>query len=295
MQTNHAAEAAVTNLPVMDRPWLAPSWPCKVCNAEAPLAFTRVGTRNPLLEKKFRPDDYERPYYLCKNCGMLFHTGFDLLTEEQQAQTVLPGVLNKGADVINRAIRELYMTVNLMQMFGLHNKSKLLVFGCGAGLSFNMMLQNNMNAYATDLTLQFKEAAQAFDDELFRKSLLPDMLHRFRKLEDIRPGSLGLITLTEVFEHLLDPVDMMQRLTSLVRPGGIVIGTTGWVDRVREPLKDWWYIQCLSHSTFLSSESFRRICAACGCTGVMLPGSPGITGPGKISDTQTVFVLQKPL
>ncbi len=101
--------------------------------------------------------------------------------------------------------------------------------------------------------------------------------------------------MTEVFEHFLDPVAEMKRLASLLRPGGIVIGTTGWVDRVAGPLKDWWYVKCLTHTTFLSSEAFRRICMEAGCLGTLYPASPAVIGNTNMSDQQCLFVMQRPL
>lgn len=267
--------------------------PCKVCGTASPLAFTRTGARRPLLERCFHPEGYVRPYYHCPECGLLFHVGFDDLTPEQEKLIEIPGVRNAKKDVLNRAFREVLMCGNLMHLFNVPASSKILVFGCGAGLSFNLMLQYGWNAYATDLNVQFRQAATIFPEELFQTDLMEQMLLRFRQLNDIRPASLGVVTMTEVFEHLSDPVGMMQRLASLVRPGGIIIGTTGWVDMVREPLRDWWYVHCLSHCTFLSSESFKRICTACDCTGVLLSKSKMLLGDTQISDTQTIFAMQK--
>ncbi|MDD4730986.1 MAG: class I SAM-dependent methyltransferase [Desulfovibrio sp.] len=269
--------------------------PCKVCGSHAALVFHRAGKRQRLLEAPFKPEGYERPYYRCSRCGLLFHTGFDHLTPEEEDQTKLPGVNNPKDQVINRAVRETLMTFNLMQMFKLPLTSRILIFGCGAGLSFNMMLGHQMNAYASDLTMQFPETAKRYEADIFNPELLPEMLRRFRPFDQIHPESVHLVTLTEVFEHFPNPVEMMQRIAATVRPGGLVIGTTGWVDQVREDLRDWWYLRCLSHCTFLSAKAFQHICRACGCLGVMLPGSPMITGQTGISPTQTVFVMQKPL
>lgn len=273
----------------------APTVPCKVCGTMAQRCFHRTGKRQWLLEASFKPDGYKRPYYRCPKCDLLFHTGFDNLTPEEEAQTKLPGVNNRIKEVVNRGVRETLMTANLMQMFKLPLRSKILVFGCGAGLSFNMMLDNKLNAYATDLSVQFQKTAKRYGAEHFNHALLPEMLRRFRPFDSVAEQSMDLVTLTEVFEHFPNPVEMMQRIATTVRPGGLVIGTTGWVDQVKEPLHDWWYLRCLSHCTFLSSKAFQRICRACGCLGVLLPGSPMITGQTGISDTQTVFVMQKPL
>jgi SAM-dependent methyltransferase len=185
------------------------------------------------------------------------------------------------------------MLYALMGMHNLSMDSRILVFGCGTGLSFNMLLQHGRNVWATDLNMRFDLGAETLPKVLFKTELLPRMESRF-----LTPGQDGkecfdVITLTEVFEHFLDPVEEMRRLAGMVRPGGLIIGTTGWLDQVEESLRDWWYVQCLTHATFLSSQAFGRICAEIGCLGTLLPGSPGLIGKSTMSDTQAVFLIQK--
>jgi SAM-dependent methyltransferase len=270
-------------------------WFCKVCGGEADLTFTRSRTDGHLVEAAVQPQGYERPYYRCPQCNLLFHVGFDVLPEEQRHVYELDGVGDALDKQVNRGKRELLMVDAFLRLHHIPPREPVLVFGCGSGLSYNYMLGAGLNAYATDLSIQFKAAADAFKDYNFRRDLLPAMLHRFRKLEDIADGSLSLITMTEVFEHFLDPVPLMARLARLLRPGGLLIGTTGWVDKVEGDLKEWWYLKCLSHATFLSSKAFMHICAAAGCLGTLYPNTDTLKAGTGMSATQCIFAMQRPL
>lgn len=271
----------------------AESYPCKVCQTTAGKVFTRDESDGFIWEARFMDPDYKRNYYQCPKCGLLFHDGFDIM-EKMAHQT--PDETGQGDRLdftINRGIREFTMVHLLMELYGLPKASRMLVFGCGPAISYNLLLQHGANVYATDQDLGFVNVREGIPPELFKMELMPEMIRRFRPLKDLQEESYDIITLTEVFEHFLDPVKEMQRLATLLRPGGIVVGTTGWVDRVPEPLKEWWYLKCRTHATFLSSEAFRRICAAAGCMGTLYPNSPSVIGKSSMSKNQCVFVMQK--
>ena len=271
------------------------TWPCKICRASARLEFTRVPGPEQIIEAAVLPKGYERPYYRCPRCGLFFHPAFESLPEAHRDVYELPGMGDALDRQVNRARREVVMVDAFLRLHGLPRSAKILVFGCGSGLSYNYLLGSGFNAYATDLSIQFESAAEVFVDHGFRRELVPDMLRRFRRLEDMASGSVDIIAMTEVFEHLLDPVDMMGRLAGLLRPGGLAVGTTGWVDRVTGELRDWWYLKCLSHATFLSSEGFRRLCAATGCLGTLYPNTRTLRGDTGMHDTQCFFAMQRPL
>ncbi|MGE4291299.1 MAG: methyltransferase domain-containing protein [Desulfovibrio sp.] len=137
--------------------------------------------------------------------------------------------------------------------------------------------------------------ADVFVEHNFRKELLPEMIRRFRPPDRVTPESMDMVTMTEVFEHLLAPVGVMRQVAGMLRPGAVAMGTTGWVDKVEGSPKDWWYLKCLSHATFLSAEGFRRICAEAGCLGTMYPNTALLKGSTGMSKTQCIFAMQKPL
>ena len=272
----------------------AAGMPCKVCGTPVRQVFSRGKEDGILTEARFMEAGYERSYFRCPICGLLFHTGFDNLTEGQLSAIHDTGQGDRLDLTINRGIREFIMVHRIMELYGLPPSARLLIFGCGPGISYNMLLQHRRNVFATDMDIGFTNVREGIPSELFKVELMPQMVRRFRGLRELGADSFDMITLTEVFEHFLDPVLEMKRLASLVRPGGVIVGTTGWVDRVAEPTKDWWYLKCLSHATFLSSESFRRICATTNCLGTLHPANPALIGQSGMSDSQCIFVMQRP-
>lgn len=268
--------------------------PCKVCGSRAPRTFTLSEEDCVLLEARFMANGYERSYFQCSECGLLFHAAFDALSTKQWSAVTNTGQGGRMDWIVNRGFREVQMVLQLMTLYGLPRNSRLLVFGCGPALSYNLLLQNGFDVWGSDQAPDFTEVREDMPPGLFDTQLIPEMLRRYWPLKALRPESWDIITLTEVFEHFLDPVKEMKRLASLVRPGGIVIGTTGWVDLTRDPLEDWWYVKAHTHTTFLSSEAFRRICNDAGCLGTLYPANEILIGKNTLSETQCVFVMQRP-
>lgn len=271
---------------------------CKICGGEAGFVFSRNESDGVIAEKKVNPADYERRYYQCSTCGLLFHNGFDGLEGKQYS--LLPGadgrnLVGDGVEpTINRAVRELNIASGLINLFNLvPERLRTLVFGCGSGLSFNMFLQNRINVFGSDITLFFQRK-MPFPPGLFNPELVPEMLKRFIKADRLPGERFDLIAMTEVFEHFTEPMDEMARLVDLLNPKGILYGTTGMADRVTSGHKEWWYLQCLTHATFLTRKSFAVLCARLGVTGLIFPNSGHFVGTAKMSDEQGIFVIQKP-
>ncbi|MGE4291300.1 MAG: methyltransferase domain-containing protein [Desulfovibrio sp.] len=129
------------------------TWPCKVCGASARLAFTRDQSDGVIREAQVQPQGYARPYYACPRCRMLFHVGFDVLTPEQSEVFHAPGSGDAIDKQVNRAVREVTMVDAFLRLHNLPGNSKVLVFGCGGGLSYNYLLGLGLNVWASDISL----------------------------------------------------------------------------------------------------------------------------------------------
>lgn len=275
------------------------SMPCKVCAARTEVAFTRVpgDPGKPLLEARFEGEGYERPYYRCTECGLMFHTGFD----GRDVSTLLPdsspgknGVADGVDRVLNRAVRELNIASNVLTLYGrAPEKARVLVYGCGTGVSFNLLLRAGLDAWGFDIELMFGRTSP-FPAEAFDPALAPRMLKRFLNTDTLKNERFDLITLTEVFEHFTDPVEEMRNITRLLKPGGLLTGTTGLMEHAPQDLMRWWYVECMFHTTFVSRAAFQRICADCGVNGLLFPKTPRLIGNTSMSDSQCVFVMQRP-
>jgi SAM-dependent methyltransferase len=194
---------------------------------------------------------------------------------------------------LNRGVRELQMLVRFAQLQGIDlRRAKTLVFGCGTGLSFNLMLRNEMRAWATDYA-RFDFADVDYQDTIYIKSLAPLMRKKFICLDQLPAAEFDMVTMTEVFEHLTRPVDELRNVVAAMRPGGFLIGTTGWVDRMDTDFPLWWYKGAQTHISFLSTKSFAIIAKKLGCLGMLFPSTPHLIGNTNMSSSQCFFVLNK--
>lgn len=271
---------------------------CKICGEDTIHAFSRSTDDGRILEHSLYGPGYTRPYFQCPSCGLLFHTAFDEMDGEQYELMRSGGRSNPLGDgaqpAINRALRELNIAGRFISLHQFDPaKLKLLVFGCGAGVSMNMFLQNNIDTYGTDIILSISRGLPLSSD-VYKEELLPDMLKRFVDIANLPRDHFDIITMTEVFEHFTDPVKEIAALLKALKPGGIIYGTTGMADRVQGSLKDWWYLKCYTHTLFLTRRGFATLCRKLGVLGMIYPGTPEFIGNTAMSAEQGIFVLQKP-
>jgi len=80
-------------------------------------------------------------------------------------------------------------------------------------------------------------------------------------IEDRWRGCFDVITLFDVFEHLVAPLQDLRRLATLLRPGGLLIISTGDLDAWpwRLANTDHWYLQTPLHIRFGSRQLFRSL------------------------------------
>ncbi len=300
-----------TTLPLSDRITTRNSYPtehsCKICGTTAPLLWLRE-ERQQFNIYDFFGEDYVRPYFQCPDCDFIFCIDFDVLTGDEldqiygapsrkrakrYANNTIDPDQEKFKLEVNRGVRELHMVSVLSQMFKIDlQTAKILVFGCGIGLSFNLLMQNKLRVWATDYAA-FDFRGTGYAANVFAHNLTPLMNKRFYQLDDAPKNEFELITMTEVFEHFTDPVAELGGVVSRLKVGGRIVGTTGMVDWRNEDFSEWWYNVPQSHISFLSQKSFQIIMAKLGCIGMVFPSTPQVVGEGRLSDSQCVFVVQR--
>jgi hypothetical protein len=74
------------------------------------------------------------------------------------------------------------------------------------------------------------------------------------------------IVLTEVLEHLSDPVEVLKPLATKLKPGGVVALMTLFHPKDREKFGAWWYRRDKTHVTFYTVETMRKLAAVLGLT-----------------------------
>jgi hypothetical protein len=114
------------------------------------------------------------------------------------------------------------------------------------------------------------------------KSVGVDVVGRFIEQPLTSEQTFDFVTLFDVFEHLEEPGQSMERLWSLVSPGGSLIISTGnckhWTWRLLRGTH--WYLEPVLHLRFLSEQYVRRFARLHGAEVSMqkIPHSYGSVG-----------------
>ncbi|MHB1961692.1 MAG: class I SAM-dependent methyltransferase [Acidimicrobiales bacterium] len=94
-----------------------------------------------------------------------------------------------------------------------------------------------------------------------------------------RASTYSVVTMIEVIEHALNPVEELGRAASLLRPGGILFVRTGNARPFRQQLARWRYVIPDVHISFFEPETLARAMRAVGLSpeaGSYHPGWPSI-------------------
>lgn len=71
--------------------------------------------------------------------------------------------------------------------------------------------------------------------------------------------SYDLITSTEVFEHFIEPLEEIEKLLALLKPGGILAIMTQF-PKDDDHFLTWWYRRDPTHISFYTIDTFKYIC-----------------------------------
>jgi len=81
----------------------------------------------------------------------------------------------------------------------------------------------------------------------------------FHKDEAYRTRQYDLITLTEVLEHLADPLGTLQALSQRLAPGGVFALMTLFHPNDRVKFADWWYRRDPTHVSFYTVKTLGEL------------------------------------
>lgn len=191
---------------------------CRICNNQAFIFF-----------------EDSRPFYLCKNCGVII-TESPLTLEEKEQH---------------------YQSQHATE-FDWNNYAKSIL----DAVSF---------AVTPGTILDFGSGSEFLSDALTSMGYAVDsyepMLHG-----DFKTGQYSvcydLVILNEVIEHLVDVKAVIDSVHSVTRPGGIIyIGTLMTDNMMNEPASfhetfgNWWYKDDQTHVSFFCQLTFEYICA----------------------------------
>jgi cyclopropane fatty-acyl-phospholipid synthase-like methyltransferase len=92
---------------------------------------------------------------------------------------------------------------------------------------------------------------------------------------DALAASFDLITAIEVLEHIVEPLAVLERVASLLRPGGVLFVTTGNARPYRNRLDRWQYVRPDIHVSFFEPDTLRVAYEKTGLDPVDVPYQAG--------------------
>lgn len=184
-----------------------------------------------ICPSKVRPiydQQYDHNYYCCDNCEFIFLDERKIISPEKEKKEYSfhensfdnEGYVNMFREFIAKAIRP--------------HKSKIktaLDFGSGPGPVLAGLLRQ-----------------EGFKVDVYDKYFAPEKVYLNKKYD--------LITATEVFEHLSDPLTTLKLLKSHLNENGILAIMTLFHQNNDEHFKNWWYRRDSTHISFYTPKTF---------------------------------------
>lgn len=201
-------------------------------------------------------------YYSCVPCRYIFLDGrFRVSPEEEKKRYESHDNTLENEGYVNM-FRE-FIRVGIEPFLGgdffLQGKRKALDFGCGWNSVLGSLLKE-----------------KGLQVDTYDPYFAPERQYLRRKYH--------LITATEVFEHLANPLETLRSLAGCLAPGGILALTTLFHPG-EEDFYKWWYRRDPTHISFYQPETFKYLAGRAGldlvgvdgkktCT-LQRPGAPG--------------------
>ena len=169
--------------------------------------------------------DQHRKYFRCSTCSYVFvPSQFHLSDSEEELRYD-----THNNDPKDSRYRQFLSQLTLPLQELIPDGSVGLDFGSGPGPTLSLMLKEE--GYQVDLYDKY----YAKDESVFDKEF-------------------DFVTLTEVIEHLSDPIFELERLTSMLKPGGCIAIMTQTMTKEIDFSK-WYYKNDPSHIGFYNQES----------------------------------------
>ena len=171
---------------------------------------------------------FEQNYYHCPNCEFIFLDESKTISAEQEKEQYKfhkntpdnQGYVKMFQDFIEQAIKPYKNQIKTA-----------LDFGSGPGPVLASLLKH-----------------EGFKVDIYDKHFAPEKVYQGKKYD--------LITATEVFEHLKDPLATLKLLQSLLNKNGLIAIMTLFHNSKEEDFKKWWYRRDATHICFYTPKTF---------------------------------------
>jgi 2-polyprenyl-3-methyl-5-hydroxy-6-metoxy-1,4-benzoquinol methylase len=227
-----------------------------------PICATPVGRARPVFDvgQWF----HRVPVVACPTCDLRYKT--------RQATPELLGIIYGPAYTLHRPLAESDVISNLPRVDRLCRRAgRLLDYGCGNGQFVAAAAMRGWDAIGTDAYLKAPASSRQAKLDL-------------RKIDACDPGaaqvlgSFDVITAWALVEHLPQPLSTLRALTSLLRPGGVLVfnapNGSSWA--ARHHGTNWRLATALEHLHFITPSTVGYLAKELGltCEKISICGSP---------------------
>ncbi len=196
-------------------------------------------------------EQHHADYSECAECGSLVIPEIDWLADAYSEERVDPDSGTAQRSVICN------LFIRAMQHVGLvRGGARVLDFGAGSGLLVRLLRDQGFDAWGVD-----KHASMAVARNW-----------QLETVEDEKAGRADVVVAIEVFEHLVDPCEVLQGMVRVLADNGMILLRTTLYDAARHD-EHWYYLAVAGgqHITFYSREGVRRLAERCGLRTTFLP------------------------
>ena len=178
----------------------------------------------------------EKIYLKCSTCeAIALKDEFFVSTENEKGQYD-----NHNNNIENSGYVKMFE--NFLDFFGDTLKDEVaeaLDFGSGPGPVLSKIMENR--ALHVDIFDKFYQPCEIYKDK-----------------------SYDLITSTEVFEHLKNPLETLLLFKKHLKKDGVIAIMTLFHNNDTEEFLNWWYRRDPTHILFYTPKTFEVMCAMCG-------------------------------
>jgi SAM-dependent methyltransferase len=212
---------------------------CPGCRTRNPAGLP--GTGQPFEARTrslvFHQNEYR--IFRCGACGLVFKDS--ILLEE------MFGLLYGDVDFSNWSACRIYPTERpvLKHLDSLPAGSKVLDFGCSTG---RLLEQANPRlgkwGYEVNKSAACEAAAKGIQ-----------MVGDWKDLKSFQQ-TFDAVLLMDVFEHLSNPTALLKEMVELVKPGGMLVVSTGNADcrACRTDIPNFWYFRSIQHLCMITKQ-----------------------------------------
>ena len=170
-------------------------------------------------------------YFYCPSCRFIFKDKKFIPSPEKEKQRYM----THNNDISNKGYVE--MLENFIKKTTPHvdsGKKHVLDYGCGNNPVLAALLQE-----------------KGYKVDTYDKYFAPEKTYRTKKYD--------IVTLTEVIEHIEDPLDTLNELRRIINKGGIIAIMTLFHPENTQEFKSWWYKRDFTHISFYSRKTLKYI------------------------------------